>query len=53
MNEVLGSDNGLIALALETYANFVAQMGGPVDLQTRALVLATEFRNKPLEKTTL
>ena len=48
MNEALDTDEGLIAIALEVYADFVKMTHGPLNLQIRALNLSTKFRNKAL-----
>lgn len=50
MNKVLDTDDGLIAIALEVYANYVKTNQGPINLQVRALELSTKFRNQAIQQ---
>lgn len=44
-NEVLETDRGIILMALEVYANFIASQNGSIKLQTKVLDLSTSFKN--------
>lgn len=44
---VLNSDNGLIAIALEMYAQRASEMGGDPRLIDKATNLSFIFKNKP------
>lgn len=48
---VFESDNGIIALALQTYINFANEMGGDQRLIDRASELEFIFKNKPTTET--